>query len=94
MTVAEILSKAGESESEALREHAIFLCMSKISRYEAESERFQKKYGESFDSFRKQIRSGDKKEDFIKEDDFLDWEYATTALSYWRDCLEELRSAG
>ena len=94
MTVAEILSKAGESETEALQEHAMLLCMSKVSRFEAECAQFQAKYGKRFDAFRNQVQNVQEKEDFETEDDLMDWEYAHSALVWWRERIEELRHAG
>ena len=93
MTVAEILAEAGEDERQALREHATLLALSRISRYEAECGRFREKYGESLSSFRECLQSEEGREDFEKEDDLLDWEYAETALSWWRNRLTVLHNA-
>lgn len=93
MTVTEILSKAGESETEALHEHAMLLCMAKVSKFEAECGRFQAKYGKPFETFRNQLQNAQKKEDFEAEDDLMDWEYAHSALTWWRERIEELRHA-
>ena len=93
MTVAEILSQAGESETEALHEHAMLLCMSKISRFEAECRQFQAKYGKKFETVRKRLQNVQGKEDFETEDDLMDWEYAHSALAWWRERIEELRHA-
>ena len=93
MTVAEILSKAGESETEALQEHAMLLCMSKISRFEAECGQFQAKYGKPFETFRNQLHNVREEEDFEVEDDLMDWEYAHSALAWWRERIEEVSHA-
>ena len=94
MTVAEILTKAGETEADALREHAVLLSLSKVSRYEAECNRFQAKYSERFDAFRDRVNGMREKEDFQLEDDLMDWEFAHTALNWWGKRIEDLRNAG
>ena len=92
MTVAEILAKAGESEEEALHEHALLLCMAKISRYEAECGSYAGKYGKALNIFRKETEGND--EVFEREDDLMDWEFANQALEWWMSRLKELRNAG
>ena len=94
MTVTEILGKAGEREADVLREHAILLSLSRLSRYEAECSSFQAKYGESFESFRDRVNAMVSEEDFDLEDDLMDWEFAHRAHAWWRSRLEELRDAG
>ncbi|MCF7669157.1 MAG: hypothetical protein K9N48_05210 [Verrucomicrobia bacterium] len=94
MTIAEILSKAGENETDALREHATLICLSKISRYKAECGCFRSKYGESLESLRNRIHKTDREEDFPIEEDIMDWEYADAALKWWQSRIEELRNAG
>ena len=94
MTIAEILSKAGETEADALREHALLLSLSKVSRYEAECGRFRAKYGESLASLRERVGKMEEDEDFQVDDDLADWEYADTALTWWHSRVEGLRDVG
>lgn len=94
MNVGEILTKAGETESGALREHAMLLALSKISRYEAECKHLSAKYGESLESLRNRIEQTEGEENFEVEEDLMDWEYAAAALSWWQSRVEELRNAG
>ena len=94
MTVAEILTQAGETEADALREHAVLLSLSKVSRYEAECSRFQSKYCEAFDVFRDRVKGMQDAEDFQLEDDLMDWEFAHVSLQWWNSRVEDLRNAG
>lgn len=92
MTISELLAKGGQSESAALREHLIMIGMAKLSRYEAECSFFKNKYQETLASFKGKL-SKEGQEDFVMEDDMLDWEFADAALKWWRSQLEELKSA-
>ncbi|NCC52902.1 MAG: hypothetical protein EOM20_17050 [Spartobacteria bacterium] len=92
MTVAEILSKVGETEEEALREHALLLCMAKISRYEAECGSYAGKYGQDLNVFREGTEKNE--EVFEREDDLMDWEFASQSLEWWTSRLKELHNAG
>ena len=94
MTVAEILTKAGEREDEVLREHAVLLSLAKLSRYEAECASFAAKHGEAFESFRDRVNGMVNEEHFDLEDDLMDWEFAHRAREWWQSRVEELRDAG
>jgi hypothetical protein len=90
MQIAEILEKTGQTETMVLREHAILTLLTKLSRYESECALFEKKYGESLESFRNRLEQKMNSESFMEEDDFLDWEYADSARNWWRLKKEEL----
>lgn len=94
MSISEVLDKTGRTESMVLREHLILTGFAKLSRYEAECALFEKKYGESLESFRELVNRRRQEEDFAQEDDLMDWEYTDAALKWWRAQLEELRRAG
>ncbi len=94
MSISEILDKTGQTESMVLREHLILTGLAKLSRYEAECSLFEKKYGESLVSFKERLSQKRQQEDFALEDDLLDWEYADSALKWWRSQLEDLQRAG
>lgn len=93
MSIAEILKQAGASETLALREHATLLALSKMSRYESECALFEKKYGQTFQSFQNQIMALHNEEDFQAEDDLMDWEFAQEALNWWKEKLEDINRA-
>ncbi len=93
MDIREILKKEGISEQNALRDQAIMVAMSKISHFEAICHKFEQKYGEDFQHFK---RANDRKketEDFKMEDDLLDWEFADSSLKWWKNAIRETRSA-
>jgi hypothetical protein len=94
MTVAEILTEAGEKQDTVLREHAVLVALSKVSRYEAECNGFISKHGQGFEAFRARIEAMENEESFEAEDDLLDWEFAHRALIRWGDRAQELRRAG
>jgi len=93
MSISDVLNKTGQTEASVLREHLLLTGMAKLSRYEAECSFLEKKYGESLDSFKKRIREKQEHEDFAKEDDLMDWEYADAALKWWLSQLEDIRRA-
>ncbi len=91
MSIAEILNKTGQTESMVLREYLILTGLSKMSRYEAEYARFERKYGESLESFRDMFSQKHNEEDFEQEDDLMDWEFVNAALNWWQSRIPELR---
>ncbi len=93
MTVAEVLEKTGTSESQILREHSVLLGLSKVSRYEAQCRRLERKYGQPLEAFRAHQNAKIGEETFVEEEDLSDWEYADAALKWWRSTLEEMRRA-
>jgi len=90
MLIQEILTKTGESTQSIVREHLMLQGFAKQSRYQAECALFEKKYGCTLDQFKQQL-SVREQENFVAEDDLLDWEYASAALEWWNDCLKSLR---
>ena len=66
--------------------------LAKISRYEAQCVHFENKYNESLDTFQKYMQQ-EEKEDFAKEDDLMDWEYADAAFQWWKAQLKDIRRA-
>jgi len=90
MQIAEILEKTGQTETMILREHAILTIHTKLSRYESECALFEKKYGVSLETFRNRLEQKMNSESFVEEDDFLDWEYADSAMNWWRLQMKEL----
>lgn len=91
MTIHEILEKEGINENAVLREHALFVALSKKAFYESECRRFELKFGLSFDSAMKRHLGQTNKEDFQVSDDINEWEYAVKALAWWNARIEEVR---
>ncbi len=91
MSIAEILNKTGQTEAMILREYLILTGLSKLSHFEAECARFERKYGESLESFRDILSQKKNEEDFEQEDDLMDWEFADAALNWWQSRISELR---
>jgi len=85
-----IYEKTEQTETMVLREHAILTIHTKLSRYESECALFEKKYGVSLESFRNRLEQKMNSESFMEEDDFLDWEYADSAMNWWRLKMKEL----
>lgn len=82
--IQEILTETGESTQSIVREHLILQGFAKHSRYQAECTMFEKKYGCTLDQFKQQLFIGEQ-ENFVAEDELLDWEYASTALEWWNN---------
>jgi hypothetical protein len=93
MTVKELLQKEGVTEAEALREQAVLIALSRVSRYEAECAAFERKYGVSLAQHKACSEALRDREDFAADDDLLDWEYADSALRWWREKSAEVRDA-
>jgi len=57
--------------------------LAKVEQYRAECEYYKDKYRISFNEFEKSLHQITGKEDFDKENDLEDWEFADHALKYW-----------
>jgi len=89
MTIQELLEKEGVNESNVLREHALFIALTKKSFFETECHGFELKYRMSFDEFQSNIASQKNTEDYKISDDVMQWEYAVKALAWWSERIEE-----
>ncbi|MFQ5637921.1 MAG: hypothetical protein ACE5IR_07975 [bacterium] len=67
--------------------------LAKISKYQAEINRFMNKYNTSFDIFEKQLLQQKNEENFEKEDDYLDWKFSEEAFRIWEKRNEILGNA-
>ena len=92
--VKEILSKEGYGSSdEFARDGVLVLALSRLEQYRAEIECFERKYGMRFKEFESSVHDQKGREDFAKEADIEDWEFALNALKWWEGKIEELRLA-
>ena len=90
----EILIREGySSPDELIRDWALITALSKVEQYRAECELFRRKYGMELEEFESLLRERKGQEDFEKEEDLEDWEFAASALKWWERKLEELRDA-
>jgi hypothetical protein len=93
-TTAEILSKEGYTSPEHfVRDSALLIALSKIDRYKAECDFFKQKYGMELEDLEADLRKVKGMEDFKKEEDLEDWEFASGALKWWQEKVDELRSS-
>ena len=95
MTVKEhIIIEEGYPSFEKMLEDVYFLnTLSKKEHYKAEVEFFENKYGVKLYEFKKKLHSVKGKEDFIKEEDLEDWEFAVNALKWWTKKAKEFKNA-
>ena len=92
--INEILFEDGYlSSDDVLKDWSIMIALSRIDQFRAEMESFENKYKKSFDSYEKDLHVVKGKEDFEKENDLEDWEFACKALVWWEDKLQALRNA-
>ncbi len=90
----EVLLKEGYFSGERLiRDQALLIALSKIEQYKAECDYYEHKYGSLIDDFEAALRAERGKEDFQKEEDLDDWEFASAALKWWTGKADELGSA-
>ncbi len=90
MQLAEIFEKSGQTEAMVLREHALLTIHAKLSHYESECALYEKKYGAPLAELRKRLEQKINSESFEEEDDFLDWEYADSAMNWWRLQMKDI----
>jgi hypothetical protein len=92
--ISEILFEDGYSSTEdVLKDWSAMIALSRVDQFRAEKESFENKYKQSFDGYEKDLRAVKGKEDFEKESDLEDWEFACKSLSWWEDKLRTLRNA-
>ena len=92
--VKEVLSREGFNSMETFaHDWAYIMSLSKLEQYKAEVEYFETKYGIAFVEFDILVHKEKGKEDFKKEEDLEDWEFAVNALKWWQEKLEGLQNA-
>jgi hypothetical protein len=92
--MAEALAAGGFSSLEAAAwEVSLTVALSKVSAYERECAHFRRTYGQPLEVFQKSIEEMRGHEDFSREDDLADWEFAERALQLWQKRVEILRHA-
>ena len=75
--INEILFEHGYlSPDDALKDWSVMIALSRIDLFRAEKESFENKYKKSLDSYEKDLHAVIGKEDFEKENDLEDWEFA------------------
>ena len=65
--------------------------LAKVEQYGAEYEYYKDKYRISLNEFEKSLHQITGKEDFDKENDLEDWEFADHALRYWMQETKEIQ---
>jgi hypothetical protein len=75
-----------------LKNYALNHIHAKVQKYEAENLFYQGKHKNTFEAFKKKLRSMKNEEDSTWEDDLMDWEFAVTNLKYWKKKAQELAS--
>ncbi len=93
MKVKESILEGYASEEGLLRDVYLLQALTKIEQYGAECEFFEKKYSVDLKTFERQLHRDKGKENFQKEEDLEDWEFAHNALYWWEKKLKELRRA-
>ena len=88
----EVLLKEGYgSKEEKIRDWALDVALSKLEKYKAESDFFEKKYGMNLKEFESFLHKEKGSEDFEKEEDIEDWEFSFKALKWWEKKIKELQ---
>jgi hypothetical protein len=90
--MAAALAAGGFSSLEAAAwEVSLTVALSKVSSYEWECAHFRRKYDQPLEAFQKSLEAMRGHEDFTREDDLADWEFAERALQLWQKRVEILR---
>jgi hypothetical protein len=79
-----------DSFEAAGREMVYLSARSKLSRYRAEEQQYETKYGLGFDEFRLMVESKKNEEDFEEEDDLMSWRFAHETAGYLTKKVQEL----
>ena len=75
-----IISQFGFKDLKSfIKNQALLMLVAKIDKFEAENRRYEARYKTSFTDFRKKMEEMHGMEDFDKEDDYLDWQFAVEA---------------
>lgn len=87
-----ILSQSiGINREEALKDMSLLIAISKRDRYAMECHRFEQKYKMKFKVFEESLRKATNEEDYQKENDLDDWEFALSSQNWWQQKIEELK---
>lgn len=91
-TIDLILEKSGDvpNKEEFVREIALLIALSKRDKYQLENDKFEQKYQMSIDNFEKVLHSHKDHEEYDKESDLDDWEFAIASRNWWERRIEEL----
>jgi hypothetical protein len=93
-TSESIVSQLGFKDLRSfIKNQALLMLLAKIEKYEAENRRFEEKYHMDFERFQKKIEGLREEEDFLEEDDYLDWRFAKEALKSLRVQRQTLEDA-
>lgn len=76
-----------------IKNQALLMLMAKIEKFEAEKKYFESKYHQPFSEFKGEMEKSDATENFAKEDDYLDWRFATEAIDKLKKQKQELECA-
>jgi len=90
----DIMSQLGFKNLKSfVKSHVILMMMGKIEKYETENRYFEKKYSLKFHEFREKMEDSENIEDFLKEDDYLDWRFAIENIKSLKKQKMELENA-
>ena len=89
-TIDLILEKSEKNSTEnALKEVALLIALSKRDKYKMECGKFEKKYKMNFQKLEKLLHSQKGQEDYKKETDLDDWEFAISSLNWWQQRISK-----
>lgn len=87
-----ILAEQGYTSDQAmLRDYYLLHALSKVEQYRSECEFFEDRYQMKLHEFEKSLHRTKGNEDFDKENDCEDWEFAYNALKYWKQKVKEIQ---
>ena len=90
----DLISKEGySSANEVIQDWVLMVALSKVEQYKAECEFFSNKYQMKLEEFEVSLHKEKGKEDFQKEEDLDDWEFALHALKWWGKKVKRLQIA-
>ncbi|MEA1963676.1 MAG: hypothetical protein U9O41_00875 [Candidatus Aerophobetes bacterium] len=92
--VNDVLKQEGYGSSdEFLKDSALLISLARRDQYQAEYDFFAKKYRMEVEEFERLLHQKRGKEDFKKEKDLEDWQFAEAALQWWEEKIKGLKSA-
>jgi len=92
-TIDRIIEKSGDiNKKEFEKEISLLIALSKRDKYQLECKKFEKKYQMNLDEFERMLHLQKNQEDYAKESDLDDWEFAMASRKWWEKRIEELIS--
>ncbi|MCF8307405.1 MAG: hypothetical protein K9I68_00195 [Bacteroidales bacterium] len=87
-----LLDKENIDAEKVLKEYLMLDLLNRKDKYDSIIKKFEKKYNGKFSEIEKQVHSMKNQEDFITEEDLMEWEFAEKGLQDIENYLKKIGS--